>query len=114
MQDQQHVSRRSFLQRISLLGAVVGTGAVLGGCGEGEANESCDDLSGLTPEEIQAREEVFQYVDQTPNPEQRCNNCQFWQPDEAGGFCGGCQILAGPVHPEGYCISWAPVPEAVS
>lgn len=123
MQDEQP-TRRAFLQRISLLGAVIGAGTALAGCAGGESegeatasaeNVSCnDDLSGLTAEELQAREQVFRYVDRSPNPAEVCDNCQFWQPDQGGAVCGGCQLLKGPVHPQGYCISWAPLPEAVS
>ena len=125
MTEDHRLSRRNFIQRIGLLGAA---GAVLAGCGGGdEADpemgdgavtdddlsaatnaETCDDLTGLTEAEIQARRETFQYVDESPNPEQLCDNCQFWLPAENDGFCGGCTIVKGPIHPDGWCISWAP------
>jgi hypothetical protein len=114
MKETQRVNRREFLHRISLLGAAGASGStLLAACGREEqseqtaAGQSCDDVSGLTEQEIRARE-VLQYVEQTPNPDERCDNCQFWLSPEGGAFCGGCQLFRGPVHPQGWCISWAP------
>ncbi len=119
MNEQNNVSRRAFLQRISAMSALgVGAGTLLSACGgektSGEAAETqsaqtggqCTDLTGLTEAEIQARQ-TLGYVDESPYPEKLCNNCQFWIVPEGGAYCGGCQILKGPVAPEGYCNSWA-------
>jgi len=124
MKDEQSISRRNFIQRISLLGAAgIGAGALLSACGggggeqagemeagdsemEASADFSCTDTSGLTEQEIQTRQ-TLQYVDQSPEEGKLCNNCNFWQPDaDIEGPCGGCQIVKGPIHPEGYCTSW--------
>ena len=125
MSDYSEVSRRSFLQRLSALGIVgVGASTVLSACGGGDgggedaasgntassdADFSCDDLSGLTDQEISTREtqmEALQYVEASPNPDQNCANCSFWQAPEGDANCGGCQLFPGPVHPEGWCNSW--------
>lgn len=125
MSDSSHASRRAFLQRLSALGlAGLGGSTLLAGCGGGGEQPTttddqatadteaggddftCTDTSGLTEAEVQMRE-TLAYVDETPFPDKRCDNCQLYLPPEAGAQCGGCQVLKGPVHPQGYCNSWA-------
>lgn len=119
-------SRRDFLKRVSAAGALgLGAGTVLTACGGGEsaepaaeapaaeapaaapAAEGCMDVSGLTEQEVAMRNSL-QYVDVTPDPEKNCLNCSLWLPQEEGAACGGCNLLKGPIAPNGYCISWAP------
>jgi hypothetical protein len=125
MKDENSISRRSFLRRLSLLGAVsIGAGSVLSACGGGSENAdadggdmdtgetepmaddsfTCTDTSGLTEQELATRQNLG-YVDESPNPEKLCSNCQFYQP-AAEGQCGGCTLIKGPIHPDGYCNSW--------
>lgn len=124
MSDSSNVSRRDFLQRLSALGiAGVGASTVLSACGGGGGDDassgsadaggssdlSCDDLSGLSDQQISQREtqvDALQYVEETPNPDQNCANCSFWQAPEGNADCGGCQLFPGPVHPNGWCNSW--------
>lgn len=74
----------------------------------GDETEACDDLTGLTEVELQQREQL-QYVAQSPKEEQICANCRFWQPAEGEeSICGGCQLIKGPIHPNGWCQTWAP------
>lgn len=73
----------------------------------GDETEACDDLTGLTELEIQQREQL-QYVADSPKEDQICANCRFWQPDQQEGACGGCQLIKGPIHPNGWCQTWAP------
>ncbi len=118
----KHTSRRDFLQRLTLLGtAGVVTPVVLSACGgNGEqgtegtaANDnvaagsdfSCTDTSGLTEQEIQMRENS-EYVDDSPHADKRCDNCELYTEPAAGEQCGGCQVIKGPIHPEGYCNLW--------
>ena len=108
-------TRRAFLRRALSFGAAsVGAGTLLAACGgeqeggaagEEDALAACNDVSGLSEEEKQVRQN-FEYVNETPYPEKRCNNCQFYQQPEGGTVCGGCQLFAGPVSPQGYCNSW--------
>lgn len=122
------VSRRLFLQRLGALGLVgAGTSTLLTACGgdddsssasgddasgddaSGDADFSCDDVSGLSDSELEQREtqiEALEYVENTPNPEENCANCSFWQEPEGDANCGGCQLFPGPVHPNGWCNSW--------
>jgi hypothetical protein len=45
---------------------------------------------------------LIQYVDVTPNPAQRCDNCTHWQPP------AGCAIVEGTIAAAGWCAAWAP------
>jgi hypothetical protein len=113
-------SRRDFLKRLSAV-SVIGLGAssVLSACGGGEsasnteaapeaaaAPAGCMDTTGLTEQEIAMRNQL-QYVDVTANPEQACHNCALYLAAADGAACGGCNLLKGPIAPDGYCISWA-------
>lgn len=112
-------SRRDFLKRLGAAGVLgIGAGSVLSACGGGEAGDqaessesqamaSCMDTSGLTEQEISMRNSL-EYVDQSPVADKNCANCSLYVQAEAGETCGGCSILKGPIHPDGYCISWAP------
>jgi hypothetical protein len=118
-------ARRLFLRRLTLTAG----GAVLlaAGCGGGEQESAgsaaqsaaaktaaqtpagvrpCDDLTGLTPAQIQVRE-TFEYVEQAPEPDLACHLCEFWQEPAAGRYCGGCTLFAGPVSPDGSCNSFS-------
>lgn len=120
------ISRKQFLQRCALLGAAaVGGGSLLAGCGGGaDSGESgqqtaaetetkstaaggdpCGDTSGLSETDLQMRKNL-KYVARSPEEEKYCSNCKFYQADQYGEQCGGCQLFKGPVHPDGYCTSW--------
>ena len=121
--EDKRVTRRDFLLRVGALGlAGLGGSALLSACGGGQqqqqqsgaASESgtsasaeltCTDVSGLTAEEIQMRESL-QYTDHSPYPDKICANCQLYVPAESPDQCGACQLIKGPIHPNGYCTSW--------
>ena len=50
----------------------------------------------------------MKYVDQTANPQQRCDNCVQWVPGADAKALGGCKIFAGDteVQPAGWCTAW--------
>ena len=118
-------SRRAFLGRATALGAVLGLAACGGGDEGAEPSEAveapegaaatadveaaeCPSFDALTEADLNTYE-ALGYVDESPFPEQLCNNCQFYILPEGDSPCGKCQILAagqGPVAPEGYCNSW--------
>jgi hypothetical protein len=116
-------SRRAFLQKMSFAAAAA---CSLFASGRSEAAEeagaaatnvasrkeaalSCSDVSKLTKEQIETRK-ALQYVDDSPHEEKRCNNCQLFEQPGEGEECGGCQVVPGPIHPNGYCTAWmAPV-----
>ena len=129
--NNDRVSRRRFLQSIGIAGALGASGTLLTACGGGSdsgsdassdggsdastsgttASADCSDLSSLSASEKKNREQMvssLQYVEETPNPEQKCSNCQLYVESEYGAGCGGCTLFPGPVAANGYCNSWAP------
>ncbi|MBD3225903.1 MAG: hypothetical protein GF313_14335, partial [Caldithrix sp.] len=70
-----------------------------------ENEQPCSDLSVLTTEEKQVRND-YEYVSKTSIPDERCDNCALWINPQKDAFCGGCQIMKGPIHPAGYCVAW--------
>lgn len=84
-------------------------GSLLWGCGGGKKELSCMDVTGLTGEQRRQRN-TLAYVDKSPEANKLCNNCNFYKPPKQANTCGGCTLIAGPVHPKGHCKSWAPKP----
>ncbi len=68
----------------------------------------CADVSGLNESQLKTRESL-KYVDETPQPPKRCDNCMLYIVNGPAG-CGGCKVLPGPVMPGGWCSAWAPAP----
>ena len=114
----ESLSRKDFFKRVSLFGiSAIGATTLLKACGGApdeaapepvatEVDDPCSDLSDLSEADINLRESLG-YVAETPNPEERCDNCALWVPVPEGGQCGGCTILPGqPIHPAGWCNSW--------
>ncbi|MDI6400643.1 high-potential iron-sulfur protein [Balneolaceae bacterium ANBcel3] len=103
------ISRKDFLKKVTFLGvAGAGAGLLVQACsngGDDTAADPCADLSGLSESDLQMRE-MLDYTSETPNPSERCDNCEFWSEDQFGPHCGGCTLFAGPVHPAGWCSSW--------
>jgi len=67
---------------------------------------SCTDISGLSRKDLELRTSL-EYVDRSPHEETKnCSNCAFFV---AGSKteCGACTLIQGPIHPLGYCNSWA-------
>jgi hypothetical protein len=126
MKDEK-VSRKDFLKQLGMFGAVsVGASSILSACGgggdqkesgngggmqkEAAADDPCTDLSGLSDQEKQTRDQ-FQYVGKSPNPDKLCSNCALYTQPEGDSPCGGCTLVKGPINPNGYCTAWAPMPE---
>lgn len=132
MSEEEKLSRREFLWRAGMIGAVAAGGSQFlaacekggggsekpGGAGaeksagqekakaeKGGGEFSCTDTSGLSESAIKMREQQ-EYVDKSPNEDKNCSNCQLYQPAEKEGTCGGCASLKGPIHPDGYCNLW--------
>jgi len=126
--NNDQLSRKDFLKKMSLFGALsVGAGSVLQACGGGgekqsgsgqeqtstetesstAAAEPCTDLSGLSDQEKQTREQ-FQYVQETTKADQHCANCALFQAPEGDAPCGSCTLVKGPINPNGWCTAWAP------
>ncbi len=97
-------SRRQMLHHSVHLTVIGAAPVLLHGCKKAEF--SCDDTSGLAEEDTALRE-ALGYVDRSPHGESKsCSACSFYA---AGGEneCGRCTLVKGPIHPLGYCTSWA-------
>lgn len=120
---EEEYSRRTFIERLVKNLAGGSTTLLLGlpllsGCQSGDEStneegenaldvESCDDLSKVSEAEKKKRE-GFGYVEETPMPDKRCENCNLYTPPKEGRKCGGCILFDGPVFAEAYCTYWAP------
>lgn len=109
------ISRREFVNTSAATAAGVAFFSVAAACEKGQEQPpapaeteqkalDCTDVSGLTEAEKTTRQSLA-YVDQSPNPAKLCANCNLFLPASDGG-CGGCTVVKGPIHPNGYCNSW--------
>ena len=48
------------------------------------------------------------YVSPSADAAAACAHCAFFTADAAGGACGECKILGGPVDSTGHCDSFSP------
>ena len=78
----------------------------LSASGKKSEPDSCSDLTGLTDGDKTARA-ALQYTDKSPQPDKRCDLCQYYQAKSDPAACGGCQLVKGPIHPKGYCTAFA-------
>lgn len=128
--EQDRVSRRRFLRSLGVAGIAGASGSLLVACGgNGDSSNgngstgaestgstatagNCTDLSALSDQEKKRRKQMvkqLEYVEESPNEKEYCSNCQLYLKSEYGEGCGGCSLFPGPVHPNGYCNSWAPM-----
>jgi hypothetical protein len=99
---QERVSRRATLK---ILVAAPAALAVLNACGKKDKPDSCTDVSALSDPDKTART-ALQYTDASPQPDKRCSGCNLYQTPPEPSQCGTCQVIKGPIHPDGYCTSW--------
>jgi len=94
------VSRRAFAATLS---ALPGLGALA--CSKAKADAfACTDVSGLGDAD-RAQRVKLAYVDNASDPDRRCDRCVQYL--EAPEGCGACKLLRGPIHPAGFCKSFA-------
>lgn len=108
------IDRKNFIKSTAAL-TFSGFGAItfLSGCGEkkeetGETKETsgpCNDLSGLSGSEKETRD-LYRYVAHSPHEDKKCHLCNYFIQPAGGAPCGTCQIVKGPINPDGYCTSW--------
>jgi hypothetical protein len=102
----RRIARRDALRHLAVFSAAAVAPGLLLACSK---KPNCQDVTGLKPEEVQQRTQVAKYVDQTMDATKKCNGCVQYiaaGPDQ----CGGCKVVKGPIHPEGYCVLFAPKP----
>lgn len=97
-------SRRALLRNTVHLAVLSSAPVLLQACKKAEF--SCDDVSGLSAQDAELRASLG-YVDRSPHePVKRCASCAFYVPGDENQ-CGQCTLVKGPIHPHGYCNSWA-------
>lgn len=99
------VDRREFLKNAAMLGAVATGASLLAACGKGGGALVCTDVAGLSAADAATRTSL-QYVDASADPTKLCSGCMLYIAGQPNA-CGGCQVVKGPIHPNGYCASWA-------
>ncbi|MFK8003855.1 MAG: hypothetical protein AB8H86_30105 [Polyangiales bacterium] len=96
-------SRRAFIRQGTTVALAV-LGATTIGCG-GEAELTCDDVTGLTPAETAARSSNGYVANSPHGTAKQCINCNFAQ-NLTASTCGTCTVIKGAIHPLGYCNLW--------
>ena len=101
------MNRKEFLKKLPAIGAaLVGGSIFIQRCqGSKTSEDPCADLSKLSAEEKQTRKD-FEYVAKSPFSDKLCSNCELWLAPEEGKTCGGCEIMEGPINPNGHCNAW--------
>lgn len=102
------IARREAMRHLVVLSASLALPATLTqlGCSR---KPSCLDVTGLSPEDVRARQDVAAYTEAAPDPTKKCSACAQWIA-AAPDACGGCKVVKGPINPEGSCKLFAPKP----
>jgi hypothetical protein len=64
--------------------------------------------AGCVQAESESLRASVNYVETAADPAVACARCAFFTAAPAGGGCGNCQILSGPVDATGHCDSFSP------
>lgn len=94
------IARREALRHLGVASAVLAFPSLPSGCSR---KPSCIDVTGLSPEEVRARNDTAAYTDAAPDPSKKCSVCAQWVPAPSPTACGGCKVVKGPINPEGWC-----------
>ena len=98
------LSRRQLLAGTMHLAVISAAPLVLHACTKEEF--SCSDISGISRKDLELRTSL-NYVDRSPHEDTKtCSNCAFFV-EGPKNHCGNCTLVQGPIHPLGYCSSWA-------
>jgi len=110
--NESKMGRRDATRRaLTVLGAVFVAPSALAACGGDEEEGggggelTCTDTTGLEQSAITTRESQ-NYTDHSTHADQNCANCRFYTAG-GDGECGSCQVVQGPIHPDGHCTLWA-------
>ncbi|MFT3946789.1 MAG: high-potential iron-sulfur protein [Agriterribacter sp.] len=108
MEEKEYSRRRFISQCAGHSAALLGMMFLLNSCGgnnQPEATDPCNDLTGVSAEELDKRKRMA-YADKSQVPESSCGNCGLYIPWKDQADCGGCLLFKGPVHAGGHCIQW--------
>jgi hypothetical protein len=98
----EKLTRRTTLK--VLLAVPLATG-VLSACGKKTEPDSCQDVAGLSDADKATRTSLS-YTDRAPEKDRHCSVCTYWQPAKDPAECGGCTLVKGPIHPNGFCTAY--------
>ena len=111
-------SRRTFIESfLRTTVAALTTTVFMAACSKGNDSgakvedersvDACDDLTNVGEGDIAIREKLG-YVQESPIPDNQCDNCNLYLPPKEGQKCGGCMLFKGSVFASAYCTYWAP------
>lgn len=99
------MSRREAARQFFLMSAAIAVpGWLATACGKKEQELSCTDTTGLSADDVATRT-TNAYVDKATDATKTCAKCQLFKPGPEGK-CAGCQLVKGPINPNGYCKSF--------
>ena len=93
------IPRREALRHLAVLSLTAVVPAGLVACSK---KTSCTDVTGLSGEEVNQRNNIAAYVDLAPDASKKCALCAHYVP-AAPNACGTCKVVKGPIHPDGTC-----------
>ena len=97
------IDRREALRQLGLISLSV---FVIPACSK---KPSCQDVSGLSTDEVNQRQNIAQYQEQSMDAVKRCQGCVQFVPGPKDA-CGSCKVVKGPINPEGGCKLWTAKP----
>jgi hypothetical protein len=100
------IDRREAIRRLGLFSTAALASQLFSAC---KSKPNCNDVSGLSPDDVRTRNETAGYVEHSPDPAKKCSLCAQYQPG-APNACGGCKVVKGPIDAEAYCKLWAARP----
>ena len=118
------ISRKDFIKNIFFSGTILfGVSTLLAACSTEQkkpasensgqsSSDPCNDVSDLSDADLATRKQ-YNYTGQTPNQDKFCSNCLHWHPATGSGPCGTCELVKGPINPNGYCDQWMEKPKTL-
>jgi hypothetical protein len=100
------MARREAFQPMAAVSLILVAPGVVFGCSK---RFTCSDAAGLVPDDVTIRTEVAKYQDQSPDSTKHCSICSLFLPAPGKG-CAACQIVKGPINPDGYCTLYVAKP----
>jgi hypothetical protein len=110
----EKIKRSVFIKELFLFLLAI-TGLSFISCGEKkeekpEYDDPCSDISELSDAD-KATRKTFDYTGNSPDPAKVCINCTHFRPATDGTACGTCELVKGPINPNGYCTQWFAAPK---
>jgi hypothetical protein len=101
------LSRRGFVGGAAAAIGSITAAAALNACKKPEL--SCAGDNGLAAAD-KAQRTAVKYTDHSTEAGKKCEGCVQFTPPPSPGTCGGCKVVKGTIHPEGYCTLYTAKP----